>query len=99
MGVGDGTAVDHLTPTDVPGLGSAVGAIAAGMYHTFRGEPGAGRVLVGEVSTVNDDRVDNRFLQPIGRFPAIEEDVPPRHLLTADYPRHCAHLLAAAAAR
>ena len=66
--------------------------LPAGMYHTFWGEPGAGCVLVGEVSTVNDDRVDNRFFKPIGRFPVIDEDVAPRHLLTADYPRFCAHL-------
>lgn len=70
--------------------------LPAGMYHTFWGEPGAGRVLVGEVSTVNDDRVDNRFLLPIGRFPTIDEDEPPRHLLTADYARYCAHLTAEA---
>ncbi len=67
--------------------------LPAGMYHTFWGLPGAGRVLVGEVSTVNDDRVDNRFLKPVGRFPATLEDAEPLHLLTTDYPRHCAHLL------
>lgn len=66
--------------------------LPAGMYHTFWGAPGAGRVLVGEVSTVNDDRVDNRFLLPTGRFPAIDEDEPPRHLLTTDYVEACAHL-------
>lgn len=70
--------------------------LPAGLYHTFWGEPGTGRVLVGEVSTVNDDRIDNRFLQPIGRFPAIVEDEAPQHLLTADYPRYCAHLQEAA---
>jgi D-lyxose ketol-isomerase len=54
-------------------------------YHTFHGEPGQGRVLVGEVSMVNDDATDNRFFQPAGRFPVIEENEPPRYLLCSDY--------------
>lgn len=57
------------------------------MYHCFWGEKGGGTVLVGEVSRVNDDYTDNRFLEPIGRFPEIEEDEPPLHLLTTDYVR------------
>ena len=36
------------------------------MYHSFWGERGAGTILVGEVSKVNDDQVDNRFLEPVG---------------------------------
>ncbi|MBN1675296.1 MAG: D-lyxose/D-mannose family sugar isomerase [Kiritimatiellae bacterium] len=55
------------------------------MYHKFWGLAGKGTVLVGEVSQVNDDEVDNRFLDPIGRFPRIEEDEPPLHLLCCDY--------------
>jgi len=42
-------------------------------------------VLVGEVSTVNDDETDNVFLDPIGRFASVEEDVSPTHLLVSDY--------------
>ncbi len=56
-----------------------------GMYHRFYGEKGKGKVLVGEVSAVNDDSKDNRFLEPIGRFPEIEEDERPIHLLVSDY--------------
>lgn len=56
-----------------------------GMYHRFYGEPGKGRVLVGEVSAVNDDNVDNRFKEELGRFPALDEDEPPVHLLVSDY--------------
>ena len=55
-----------------------------GLYHTFWGEDR--RVLVGEVSSVNDDRTDNRFHESVGRFPQILEDEPPLHLLTMDYP-------------
>jgi D-lyxose ketol-isomerase len=45
-------------------------------------------VLVGEVSLVNDDNTDNRFLDPIGRFPTIKEDEAPLHLLVKDYGRY-----------
>lgn len=55
-----------------------------GSWHAFWGE--GGDVLIGEVSTVNDDLSDNIFRDPIGRFSDIEEDVPPRHLLVSDYP-------------
>ena len=55
------------------------------VYHKFWGETGKGMVLGGEVSAVNDDTKDNRFLEPLGRFPAIEEDEPPLHLLYNDY--------------
>lgn len=55
------------------------------LYHKFWGAQD--RVLVGEVSLVNDDKTDNRFYEPIGRFPEIEEDEPPLHLLVTDYPR------------
>jgi len=57
-----------------------------GQYHSFWGEKGCGMALIGEVSTVNDDRVDNRFYDPVGRFPDIEEDEPPQYLLGMDYP-------------
>ena len=57
-----------------------------GVYHCFWGEVGKGKILVGEVSKVNDDRIDNRFYEPTGRFPAIEEDVEPLYLLSMDYP-------------
>lgn len=59
-----------------------------GMYHRFYGEQGKGRVLVGEVSSVNDDNTDNRFYQPMPRFPEIEEDEAPVHLLCTDYPEY-----------
>ena len=56
------------------------------IYHTFYGAPGKGAVIVGEVSAVNDDINDNRFLEPLGRFPAIEEDEDPLYLLCNEYP-------------
>jgi len=56
-----------------------------GLYHKFWSEPGSGKIMITEVSTVNDDRVDNHFYEEVGRFPAIEEDVPPLYLLSMDY--------------
>lgn len=56
-----------------------------GVWHAFWGE--GGDVLIGEVSTVNDDLTDNIFAEPIGRFSNIDEDEPPLHLLVSDYER------------
>lgn len=56
------------------------------LYHKFWGAQE--RVLVGEVSMVNDDNADNRFYRSIGRFPEIEEDEAPVYLLTTDYARY-----------
>jgi len=54
------------------------------IWHAFRGE--GGDVLIGEVSTVNDDETDNVFAEAYPRFAEIEEDEPPLHLLVSDYP-------------
>lgn len=56
------------------------------LYHKFYGEPGKGAVIVGEVSGVNDDDNDNRFLKPLKRFPQIIEDEEPLHYLCNEYP-------------
>ena len=58
--------------------------LQTGMYHSFWAE--GGKVLLGEVSKVNDDRVDNRFYESTGRFPEIEEDEKPLYLLGNEYP-------------
>lgn len=60
--------------------------LPTGQYHKFWGEKGTGRILLGEVSKVNDDRVDNRFHDKVGRFPQIEEDEKPLYLLGNEYP-------------
>lgn len=57
-----------------------------GVWHAFWGE--GKDVLIGEVSTVNDDVTDNVFEKPIGRFSRIEEDEKPLHLLVSDYETH-----------
>ena len=65
--------------------------LTQGLYHRFWGEAGKGTVLVGEVSRVNDDHIDNRFFEPVGRFPDIDEDEPPLYLLYNDYARYYPH--------
>jgi D-lyxose ketol-isomerase len=84
------TSIDGLRRSLMPGEtvrlapGESI-SLQQRCYHKFWGQ---GRVLVGEVSLVNDDQKDNRFYEPIGRFPEIEEDVPPLYLLCNDYARY-----------
>lgn len=54
-----------------------------GNWHAFWGE--GGDVLIGEVSTVNDDLTDNIFYEKLGRFATVDEDEAPLHLLVSDY--------------
>ncbi len=46
-------------------------------------------MLVGEVSSVNDDDHDNHFLQPIARYNDIEEDEPAQLVLCNEYRLFC----------
>ncbi|MBQ9767234.1 MAG: D-lyxose/D-mannose family sugar isomerase [Lachnospiraceae bacterium] len=48
--------------------------IYPGLYHLFKAKPGTGNIIVGEVSSINDDNADNRFLEQRPRFIAVEED-------------------------
>ena len=54
-------------------------------YHRFYGKKGTGPVLLGEVSSVNDDTSDNCFLEKHPRFPSIIEDESPKYLLITEY--------------
>jgi len=79
--------VSHTVPAGgkvILGPGESI-CLEQFMYHRFYGEPGKGKVLVGEVSMVNDDATDNYFNPPVGRFPVVEEDELPVHLLVNDY--------------
>ncbi len=49
------------------------------MYHSFWAEDAP--CIIGEVSRTNNDVTDNRFYKQIGRFPEIEENEAPLHLL------------------
>ena len=57
-------------------------------FHKFWAE--GSRVMIGEVSMINDDKIDNCFYQPIGsgRFTGIHEDEDPLYLLYSDYTRY-----------
>lgn len=81
--------VQKLKPGSVVTLtpGESI-CLEQGIYHRFYGEPGKGKVFVGEVSAVNDDTTDNKFYDKVGRFPEIEEDEQPLHLLASDYPNY-----------
>ena len=52
-------------------------------YHSFWAE--GGKCLIGEISCTNDDNIDNRFHEPAGRFPEIEEDEPVLFPLYCEY--------------
>lgn len=56
-----------------------------GQYHKWQGVPGTGDVILFEVSTRNDDLIDNRFYEAGHRIPTIEENVEPEYLLFSDY--------------
>lgn len=74
----------HLAAGDVLKLapGESV-TLHPGVWHAFWAEDDD--VLIGEVSTVNDDLTDNVFAEPLSRFSGIEEDAEPRYLLVSDY--------------
>ncbi|CUH96649.1 hypothetical protein P22_2739 [Propionispora sp. 2/2-37] len=59
-----------------------------GQYHQWQGVSGTGDIILFEVSTTNDDRVDNRFHDAKSRLPEIEEDVTAKYLLFKDYDRY-----------
>jgi len=79
----DGIRVDYAAGQKLKLAPGESVSLMPGDWHAFWGE--GGDVLIGEVSTVNDDETDNIFREPIGRFANIDEDVAPTHLLVSDY--------------
>lgn len=81
----DGRARELAPGTVVELLPGESVTVFPGTFHAFWGE--GGDVVIGEVSTINDDAVDNFFpdFAPIGRFPTIEEDEAPYRLIVTDY--------------
>ena len=83
-------AIDGCLQTHVAGShirlapGESI-CLPPGLYHSFWGEKGFGDVLVGEVSSVNDDETDNHFLQPTARYNNIDEDEPAVLVLCNEY--------------
>ena len=61
-------------PIDIE-VGDSV-TLAPYVAHIFGPKPGCGDLIVGEVSSINDDRTDNYFEDARPRFVPVEEDVP-----------------------
>jgi D-lyxose ketol-isomerase len=59
--------------------------IPSKLFHKFWAKEKHGKVLIGEVSKINDDKIDNYYYDKVGRFPEIEEDEEPLYLLVSDY--------------
>ena len=80
---GDGT-IHRLKPGERIAIdpGESM-TLMPGVFHAFWAEKDD--VVIGEVSAVNDDHTDNIFHKPQRRFPEIEEDEAPIHLLVSDY--------------
>ncbi len=53
------------------------------MYHIIAAQ--GGDLIAGEVSSVNDDKTDNYFAEPVSRFADIEEDEAPFYPLCNEY--------------
>ncbi len=55
------------------------------IYHLFLAEGG---LIIGEVSKINDDNIDNHFAEAsTSRFSEVEEDEPILHPLCNEYER------------
>ncbi len=59
--------------------------IYPGLYHLFMPKSGCGDLIVGEVSSINDDHTDNYFEDPRSRFIPVEEDEPIQTPLCNEY--------------
>lgn len=69
----NGEAVDIPAGANLVLSAGARVTLVPGTWHTFW--PSSDECIIGEVSTANDDRHDNFFLDDrVGRYAAIEED-------------------------
>ncbi len=59
--------------------------LTPGLYHRFGGKKGAGNLVVGEVSKINDDNMDNVFAEKQKRFTDTVEDEAANHPLVNEY--------------
>jgi len=62
--------------------------LPAGLFHQFWAKKYTGNVLVGEVSSINDDKSDNFYVGIVNRFMNIEEDEEPLYLLCSDFEKY-----------
>jgi D-lyxose ketol-isomerase len=59
--------------------------LTPGLYHRFGVKKGAGALVCGEVSKINDDNTDNVFAEEQKRFSDIIEDEAPIYPLCNEY--------------
>lgn len=59
--------------------------LTPGIYHRFGAKKGAGNLVAGEVSKINDDNLDNVFAEEQRRFSEIEEDEKSLYPLCNEY--------------
>lgn len=57
------------------------------VYHLFWAKVGCGDLVCGEVSSINDDNIDNFNGEDVSRFSDVEEDEPILHPLCNEYKR------------
>jgi len=69
------------TIVDITGGNSIT--LTPGLYHAFWAKDAP--VVIGEVSSVNDDNTDNYFAEEVVRFTTIEEDEAPLYPLCNEY--------------
>jgi D-lyxose ketol-isomerase len=55
------------------------------MYHMFWAKEGCGDLICGEVSSINDDNIDNYNAEEVSRFSKVEEDEAILHPLCNEY--------------
>ncbi len=55
------------------------------VYHLFWAKAGAGDLICGEVSSINDDNIDNYNAEEVKRFATVVEDQPILHPLCNEY--------------
>ena len=72
-----GTVVEITTGNSI--------TLTPGLYHRIFVKEGTGMLIAGEVSSINDDKTDNRFYAPTARFCGVEEDEAPRYILANEY--------------
>ena len=82
--------MDGITRTFSPGEkvyvkpGESI-TLTPGLFHAFWSCKDSGETLIGEVSSINDDRNDNVFFDTIQRFGDVDEDEPIVYPLCNEY--------------
>ncbi len=55
------------------------------VYHLFKAKESEGDLVCGEVSSINNDLIDNYFAEEVARFSIIDEDEERKYILCNEY--------------